>query len=113
MAGSGYDSPMWAVAIAFAAITSGGCGRFSFTEQDLPGDGRGSGIDGDLLPDDGDVDAPRYACVGSEICDSFESGLGVVWMTSTTGVTLDNTRAHRGTNSVRVHTDAFGVGVDS
>jgi hypothetical protein len=102
---------MWAVAIALAAALASGCGRFSFAEQDPPGDGRGSGIDSNLLPDDGDVDAPTYACSGNEVCEGFESGLGV-W-TAQGMATIDTTRAHRGTQSVHVHTDAFGANTGS
>jgi len=103
---------MWAVAIAFATIASGGCGRFSFTEHDPPGDGRGSGIDSNVMADDGDVDAPTYACSGNEVCDGFESGFGTVWTTQGM-VSIDTTRAHRGTQSVHVHSPAFAANTGS
>lgn len=104
---------MWAVAIALAAVAAGGCGRFGFGGDDPPkADARGGGIDGDLVPKDGDLDGmPTYACTGSEVCEGFENGVGV-WMLDPMA-SIDTTFAHRGTKSMHVHSPAFAANTGS
>jgi hypothetical protein len=103
------DMRSWALIAALAA----GCGRFGFSGHEPPGDGAmgdGSGIDGRVVVD-GSPDAPTYVCTGSEVCEGFEGGLGV-W-TADSMVSIDTTRAHRGTQSVHVHSAAFGANTGS
>jgi len=89
----------WLVAIALA-----GCGRFGFeapAEDALASDTNGA----DVMA--GPCDPPR------KLCDGFEgSSLHARWLSPGTGITLDSTRAHRGTSSLHAHSDALAVGVD-
>jgi hypothetical protein len=80
------------------------CGRFGFTSV---GDGAGGGDDSDSGP--GPSDTPPVACSPAfDVCDSFENGVDqAVWVPLDPGVTLDTTRGHRGTSSIRVHLDSF------
>jgi hypothetical protein len=102
------DMRSWALLVALAA----GCGRFGFSGNEPPGDaaGMGDGRRGDGAVDSS-PDAALYACTGSELCSDFENGTGL-WMADPM-VTIDTTRAHRGLQSVHVHSPAFGVATDS
>jgi len=98
---------------ALVAVATAGCGRFGFSGHEPPGDGAfgdGRGIDSNLQVD-GSPDA-TYACTGSELCDGFETGLGSMWIADPM-VSIDTTRAHRGTSSVHVHSPAFGANTGS
>ena len=103
------DMRYWAVIAALAA----GCGRFGFSGHEPLGDGAtgdGRWIDAGVVVD-GSPDAPTYVCTGSELCEGFESGLGA-WMADPM-VTIDTTRAHRGAQSVHVHSPAFAANTGS
>ena len=76
------------------------------------------GAPADLSPPPPDLGIVASRCAGVPsgfLCDGFESGLAAFWMaTQTNGtVTVDNTRAYRGTHSLRVHTDALAVNTSS
>jgi hypothetical protein len=105
---------MWAAAISLAVLLASGC-RFRFTEGDR-GDGAigsdDAAADG-TTGDDALIDSgPSAACTSAAICDGFESGLGSMWVADPM-VSIDTTRAHRGTQSVKVHSPAFGANTGS
>jgi hypothetical protein len=85
-----------------------GCGRFAF---DTRGDAAGSAAGSDAPRGDAPIDSPltadafdeAAACTGFAMCDSFEApSIAPAW-TAGVGVSLDTTRAHRGTQSIHVH----------
>ena len=92
---------MWRVLLGIATLT--GCGRLGFAELGVAGDGG-----------PGDGDAAAASCLPSyQLCEGFEdTTLAPIWMT-TSGVTIDPTKAHRGAASIHMHSDGAAVGADS
>ncbi len=84
------------------------CGRLGFGAA-------GDAPHGDAAGDAGDAsaDAPGVTnCTGTLVCDTFDgTTLDPRWTIDTMvgEVTLDSTRAYRGTSSVHLHTDAITV----
>src|SRR5690242_5454600 len=95
-------------------VVATGCGRLGFGSSEV-GDGAVAVGDADTADDaasDGPTaDGPTAACPpGLDLCDDFESAaLDAVWMADPM-VSLDTTRAHRGTTSVHVHMPALAAG---
>lgn len=93
---------------ALLLIVAAGCGRLGFGE---PADAAlGDGMTGDAAGD-----AAEVACSPAfELCDGFEANTldSTIW-TAGAMVTLDSTRAHRGTRSVHVHMPALAAGTNS
>jgi hypothetical protein len=89
-----------------AVVLVAGCGRLAF-ETTSPG-GDGSVTDGRFGPG---ADAALATTCGqptaSTTCDGFEGGIDVMWNQTTTNgtLTVDNTRAYRGTSSLHAHID--------
>jgi hypothetical protein len=80
----------------FALVVIAACGRYDFSARS----------------DAGASDGPdaRDPCAGFDLCDQFEEpSLRSVWMASS-GVTLDTTHAHSGTQSVHLHTTQIAPG---
>jgi hypothetical protein len=72
------------------------CGRFDF--------------DGRALDAASSVDTPSSAACAYELCDGFEgSAIADVW-TAIGNVSLDSTVAHRGSQSLHIHSDAVAAG---
>ena len=96
-------------------VALAGCGRFGFgdtssmdaaPDDDAMRDGSPSdATDGDVAP----------ACKPAfDLCDGFEAAAidTATWMPEAS-ITLDSTRAHRGDQSLHVHTPAFGANTSS
>jgi hypothetical protein len=86
------------------------CGRFDFDGRAI--DAAGSTNNADANADTASADSGS-ACAYA-ICDGFEAAqLDPIWA-ATSGVTLDDTVANRGSQSLHVHTDAIAAhdGVD-
>jgi hypothetical protein len=83
------------------------CGRLGFDDRSSDASATKSS---DATPPPIDGDTSASACLTTyAICDGFEgSNFEPVWTVSS-GATLDNTVAHRGTQSLHVHTDAIAV----
>lgn len=94
----------WQLAIAFCAAA---CGRVSFEAVSADALGSDGGSNGDASEDamPGPCDPPR------KLCDGFEESLGSRWM-STSGISIDTTRAHRGLSSLRARTNPLSIGQD-
>lgn len=88
-------------------VAAGACGRLGFTEA-VPGDGT---VD---VPDATGDGGQQIACSQQfDICDGFERGVDTTLWTLDPGATLDTTFAHRGSASIRIHTNAFGANQNS
>lgn len=79
-------------------LATSGCGRLGF-ETERATDGDDGGIDAS--------DGPSGICAGADLCDGFEAGLDAGTWSSVGAVVLDQSRAHRGSASVRVTTPAL------
>jgi hypothetical protein len=97
-----YDPRMRALVLVAVAA----CGRIGFGVH--PGDG---GATGDVLSgEDATRDGPGLGCAPTfDICDDFEAAVidPLTWMFDP-NVTLDTAFGRSGSQSVRVHTAAFG-----
>jgi hypothetical protein len=86
-------------------VVLGACGRFGFGAS-------GDAAHGDAATDadastDASTDAPAVTdCAGTLVCDPFDT-IGPAWTVDTQSgtVTVDTTRAYRGTSSVHLHID--------
>lgn len=100
--------------VAVVLVVVAGCGRLGFGTSDpsdgAPHDGpRGDGL-GDATGDGSTV-----ACSPDfDLCDGFEGTTldGAIWAAEPM-VTLDATRAHRGAQSIHVHSPAFAANTGS
>ena len=92
-------------------VALAGCGRLGFGDGGDKLDARtGDAIGGDGAPDD----SGEVACSPAfQICDGFETGINTGVWSADPMVTVDTTRAHRGTSSVHVHTPAFAPNTNS
>lgn len=104
---------MWVARLPIVAVAlwAAGCGRFGFGSED-----RSDGAIGDGRRDVADVagdTGPSAACLSAAVCTDFEGpSLPAPWMADPM-VTLDTTRAHRGMQSVHVHSPAFAANTGS
>ena len=90
--------------VAGALLAIAACGRFGFGSLPPPSDGDPP------PPDTGARDAAAGSSCAFELCDGFEgSALAAVWTPTATGVSIDDTIAHSGTQSLHLHTDAIAV----
>jgi hypothetical protein len=101
---------MRAVALLVAVA---GCGRFGFggtgTDAAATDDATDGAMGDALVGDAGPACLPIY-----DLCDGFEGAAidTTTWLIDSAS-TLDSTRAHRGNNSVRVHSAAFAANTGS
>jgi hypothetical protein len=107
---------MRGVAVVIVVVVAG-CGRFGFGTSDPSGDASGSAVDSAPRDGLGDTmgDGAAVACApGLDLCDGFEEPTldGAIWDTDPM-VTLDTTRAHRGAQSIHVHSPAFAANTGS
>ena len=107
---------MRACALLVAAIVvRAGCGRWGFgSDESDGGSGSDALVDPDALPGDGaQGDTPTGdaapSCAGYDICDGFEAPTFAALWSPDSMVTLDTSKAHRGTRSVHVHMPAFSA----
>lgn len=99
----------WMVAV----VLLGGCGRLAF-DGVVPGDAPGGDGPGGDAPGDVTDGPPSFVCLPSyRLCDGFETqGFQTFW-TVLGNVTVDNTIAHRGTQSVKFHAPATIPALDT
>jgi hypothetical protein len=95
--------------VAIVAVACAACGRLEFgalATKDAPAPGN------DAKDLDGAAGDAGSGCLASYLlCDGFETPSLASWWTSTaTGVSLDATVAHRGSQSLHLHTDVVDVG---
>src|ERR1044071_10233251 len=102
-------------------VALAGCGRWGFGSGESDGGGSGSGSDavvdrdasGDGALGDGPGGDAAPSCAGYDICDGFEAAtFAALWMPDPM-VTLDTSKAHRGTRSVHIHMPAFSANTSS
>lgn len=93
----------WVGRLVVIAMCVAGCGRYGFDASGDASTGDGAGADAAI----GSCDLPR------KLCDGFEgTTLDAKWTPTTTGISLDPTRAHRGSSSLHAHTNPLAVGQD-
>jgi hypothetical protein len=84
-------------------VLAAGCGRFGFSEREA--------TDAATVRDDGLLDATQTSvCDAAALCDGFEgSDVGSAWI-KRGAVSVDNTFAHSGSQSVHMHIDPVPAG---
>jgi hypothetical protein len=84
-------------------VLAAGCGRFGFSEREA--------TDAATARDDGLVDTTQTSvCETAALCDGFEgSDVDAAW-SKLGAVSVDNTVAHRGSQSVHMHIDPVAAG---
>src|SRR5277367_3347261 len=89
-------------------VLAAACGRLDFGAH-VSGDGGNGGDggdDGDAASASNDGSAAASCLASYLLCDGFETAaLASTWTVSPSGVSVDSTVAHRGTQSLHVHTD--------
>lgn len=102
--------------VASMLVWIAACGRLGFGEQSSSGGGgndgnRGDGGGNDDASDAGGTNGDAGGCLASyALCDGFEATtLDPVWTPSGSGVSLDATVAHRGQQSLHLHSDALAI----
>lgn len=93
-------------------VVAAGCGRLGF-DGAAPSDGAVDADDSDIGGPGDDAPQEVTCSPAFDICDGFEDGLDTALWTVHPAATLDTSFAHRGNNSIRIHTDAFGAGQQS
>jgi hypothetical protein len=91
------------VRAACLVVLAAGCGRFGFSEKEA--------TDAATVRDDGLVDSTQSSvCDAAALCDGFEgSDVDAAW-SKLGAVSLDDTFAHNGSQSVHLHVDAVAAG---
>jgi hypothetical protein len=97
-------------------VTVTACGRFGFGHGELRDDARdndGAATGDVLLIDGAETDGAMAdagpSCVGFDVCDGFETATFQTFWMPDSMVTVDTTRAHRGTRSAHIRSPAIAA----